>query len=417
MSDKYRYLWHNRCRYHWSSDRVLVFAVLLPMLYIQVKRKNSEEFSWSVSNSSCLLHTGKSPHLPLPKQFSISYDSKSPACSSACYKQEREHLKRSLSPSQTNESDANHCETVHTSPADSIESVKKRRRQSTSLSRLSATNKTHPPNENTQSDLAVEDHRLPLSDNQKMFTSHFLSRIENRMKNHLCTLVNTSSSTSEPLALANRWTLTDRCLFRLFYFLFDGDLCSIKQLFHDHRTCQDMYEQFTLDAKFFSDHLSMTDGLPLTIRQPYRRRMVEGATRAFLFHIKKNFSHKQKSDSTLKPAYQPCLHEGPCTASNPDCHCMQTGTFCEKFCHCPMDCPHRFPGCACKGTCLLNYCLCCAEGRECDPDLCHKCGASLLLDSLTETNLPVKSFVSPHFSSKELRSLSIYLETWNFRTI
>ena len=357
------------------------------MLHIQVKTRRTAMTFHLLSLRSCLLHTGKSPHLPLPKQCSISSDTKLSPCSLGCYKHEREPLKRSLSPPQTNESEVHHFDAVHSSPSDCVESVKKRRRQSTPLSRLSATNNTNSPSEN---DLGVEDYRPPLLDSPKTLTSHFLARIENRMKNHLYAPVNPSL---EPVALANQWTLTDRSLFRLFYFLFDGDLCSIKQLFPDQRTCQDMYEQFILDAKYFSDHLSMIDGLPLIIRQPYRRRMVEGATRAFLFHIKKNFGHRKKSEGTLKPAYQPCLHEGPCTLSNPDCHCMQTGAFCEKFCHCPMDCPHRFPGCTCKGACLLNNCLCCAEGRECDPDLCHKCGASLLLDSNTETQPPFKSFV------------------------
>ena len=97
-----------------------------------------------------------------------------------------------------------------------------------------------------------------------------------------------STSSSSSQFLPNNLTLTDRSLFRLYYFLFDGDLCLINQLFNHHRTCQDIYQQFVSDTKYFSDRISPINGLPFLIRQPYRRRMLEGATRAFLFHIKKH---------------------------------------------------------------------------------------------------------------------------------
>ena len=186
----------------------------------------------------------------------------------------------------------------------------------------------------------------------------------------------------------NQWTLTDRSLFRLFYFVLDGDLCLLSQLFDNNRTCQDLYQLFIQNSKYFSERLSSTNGLPFLIRHAYRRRMPEGTTRAFLIYIKKYFNrandkHNQKNPTTattLKPAYQPCSHDGPCTPENTQCCCIKMGTFCEKFCNCSIDCPRRFPGCACKGSCLFNNCLCCAEGRECDPDLCHNCGASLLFN-------------------------------------
>ncbi len=186
-------------------------------------------------------------------------------------------------------------------------------------------------------------------------------------------------------SIGNSFTLTDRSLFRLFYFLFDGDLCLLTHLFH--QTCYDLYEQFISDAKYFAEHISSNKNSPFLIRQPYRRRMPEGTTRQFLLYMKKNLNRthstsnrKNSTTTTLKPAYQPCAHDGPCTPENAQCHCIKMGTFCEKYCNCSVDCPRRFPGCACKGSCLFNNCLCCAEGRECDPDLCHNCGASLLFN-------------------------------------
>jgi hypothetical protein len=317
-------------------------------------------FFFSCKNS-CLLHKEKSSHLPLPKQFSISIDKQSSPCSSTCYKHEREHLKRSLSPSYSNDR--------YLSPSsESIENVRKRPRKSSS-------NKLNlPPNEN------LHHHFFDIQ--KKQTSQQLLTRIENHMIN------SSSSQQQQQILLANNWTLTDRSLFRLYYFLFDGDLCLINHLFNDHRTCPDIYQQFINDTKYFSERISLTNGLPFLIKQSYRRRMLEGATRAFLFHIKK---HTNQKSPILKSAYQPCLHDGPCTLSNNDCYCMKNGTYCEKYCNCSIDCPHRFPGCSCKGACLLNNCLCCAEGRECDPDLCHKCGASLFLDVINDFNPIIKS--------------------------
>ncbi|CAF4166465.1 unnamed protein product [Rotaria sp. Silwood2] len=348
---------------------------------------------------NCLLHKEKPSHLPLPKQFFIYNDNQSSPCSSTCYKHEREHLKRSLSPSYANEQ--HNCSQTHISTSsEPSENVKKRQRKSTSLSHISSPCKSiYSHNENLRNDVCLDHHFQLLEHQKKLSSQQLLTRIENHMINQY----------SNPLSheldqqqnnLANNWTLTDRSLFRLFYFVFDGDLCLINHLFNDHRTCQDIYEQFILDAKFFSEHISSKNGLIFSIRQPYRRKMLEGATRAFLFHIKKhgynnnnnnNNNNSNQKSTASKPAYKPCLHDGPCVPSNHNCSCMQNGTYCEKYCNCSIDCPHRFPGCTCKGACLLNNCLCCAEGRECDPDLCHKCGASLFLNAMDDFNSIIKS--------------------------
>ena len=311
--------------------------------------------------SSCLLHKEKPSHLPLPKHISITADRSSSPCSSTCYKHEREHLKRSLSPPYAHELQADHLSSALSSPCERRENIYKRRRPSSSLHTTPSSNKLLPSyNENVHVDPPHQ-----LVDGQKKLTPNLLTRIENYMKNQFSALVGSSSEPATSTLLANHWTFTDRSLFRLFYFLVDGDLCLITQLFDDTRTCQDVYKQFILDTKYFFDRLSATRGLPMRIRQPYRRRMLEGATRAFLLHVKKhlNGQNDKSRANTVKPAYQPCAHDGPCSLSNADCHCMRTGTYCEKFCQCPIDCPHRFPGCLCKGACLLNNCLCCAEGR------------------------------------------------------
>lgn len=301
-----------------------------------------------------MLHKETFSHLPLPKQFILSNNDQTSSCSSTCYKHEREPTKRALSPSYNDEEEQNYLP---------IEQAKKRSRKSPSQNENHLINLSHS---------FVETPKKCL-----------LTRIENHMNP-------SHTNSSLTISLANNWTLTDRSLFRLFYFLFDGDLCLIQHLFHHSRTCEDIYQQLVIDTKYFSDRISPSNGSVCLLRQPYQRRMAEGATRAFLFHIKKLMNNQPNSKSTgLKPAYQACLHDGPCSLTNKDCSCMRNGTYCEKFCNCSVDCPHRFPGCACKGACLLNNCLCCAEGRECDPDLCHKCGASTFLNQINEDFHPM----------------------------
>lgn len=49
---------------------------------------------------------------------------------------------------------------------------------------------------------------------------------------------------------------------------------------------------------------------------------------------------------------------------------------CEKYCECPITCTRRFLGCNCKyGGCVTSQCICWANNRECDPDVCVSCVA------------------------------------------
>lgn len=81
--------------------------------------------------------------------------------------------------------------------------------------------------------------------------------------------------------------------------------------------------------------------------------------------------------------YIACNHEGDCKESN--CSCLQKKMFCEKYCACDFSCKHKFKGCKCgSGSCRTPVCPCFASSRECDPDLCGKCGAGMRDEFLAE---------------------------------
>eukprot|EP01035_Chromulina_nebulosa_P026513 gene26513-34717_t len=97
---------------------------------------------------------------------------------------------------------------------------------------------------------------------------------------------------------------------------------------------------------------------------------------------------KQKSKITKKSSirtknkfdteFQPCQHSGPCNASS-NCSCAKGEKYCEKYCACDSRvCGRAFKGCYCKSGCSNKQkCPCVGASRECDPDLCGDCGASI----------------------------------------
>ncbi|KAF2085163.1 SET domain-containing protein, partial [Saccharata proteae CBS 121410] len=83
-----------------------------------------------------------------------------------------------------------------------------------------------------------------------------------------------------------------------------------------------------------------------------------------------------------RPPFVPCNHQGSCEEAH--CQCFRDGVQCEKTCACPPSCGRRFDGCNCAakhGACWKRErCPCFLLHRECDPDLCARCGADEVLD-------------------------------------
>ncbi|KAL5960822.1 Histone-lysine N-methyltransferase E z [Taenia solium] len=96
--------------------------------------------------------------------------------------------------------------------------------------------------------------------------------------------------------------------------------------------------------------------------------------------------HVGKAELTtgcLSNYFQPCDHPG--SRCNESCSCRKAGNFCEKFCQCSVGCSNRFTGCRCRGQCNSRVCPCVLAIRECDPDLCHSCGAGTSRQPLVGT--------------------------------
>lgn len=91
--------------------------------------------------------------------------------------------------------------------------------------------------------------------------------------------------------------------------------------------------------------------------------------------------------------YTPCLDHSDCTSGS--CHCIQKGHFCEKYCLCS-NCPYKFPGCNCNGTCNTKACPCFAASRECDPDLCKVCGSGDLPEPKKCANVDLQRMYKKH---------------------
>jgi hypothetical protein len=72
------------------------------------------------------------------------------------------------------------------------------------------------------------------------------------------------------------------------------------------------------------------------------------------------------------PFFYPCHHTEPCSATT--CSCIQNGFFCTKACIWGSSSRNFFRGCNCTGKCMAKNCPCFASNRECDPDLCKRCG-------------------------------------------
>ena len=146
---------------------------------------------------------------------------------------------------------------------------------------------------------------------------------------------------------------------------FPNNWCAIAKVLMT-KNCRQVYE-------FSKQELGSSGGLKKTASQedriqpkPNKKKNTKTRQRALYK------GHSQDGEREIRKPYSPCHHPGlPCDQQS--CSCRQSANFCEKFCLCPLDCHHRFPGCKCKSKCTTKSCACFLAHRECDPDLCSSC--------------------------------------------
>jgi len=171
------------------------------------------------------------------------------------------------------------------------------------------------------------------------------------------------------------WTPAEETFFRVVAQSFPGNWCAIAQVMITKR-CRQVYQFSTRDE---GPKVKRPRASKAAVKQ---RKVNTKAKQAALYK-----KHSQGGERQNNRTYSPCHHPGqPCTEDT--CSCIQVGNFCEKFCYCPVECAHRFPGCKCKKQCVTNLCSCFLASRECDPDLCTTClDSTLTLENSTCRNV------------------------------
>ncbi|EIM81875.1 SET domain-containing protein [Stereum hirsutum FP-91666 SS1] len=157
------------------------------------------------------------------------------------------------------------------------------------------------------------------------------------------------------------------------------------------------------------------DALPCDLAVMIRKPCAECFALRPLFLSKVDEKAKKKGQSKQTPRFKdteppeewtpndPCTHEGDCMESN--CECYKNDAHCGRNCHCSKRCKRRWRGCTCskskrRNLCRTNDCPCWRAHRECDPELCTRCGAKYLFDDECK-NIAIQQ---NHIKRTELRS-------------
>ncbi|XP_064395544.1 histone-lysine N-methyltransferase E(z)-like isoform X1 [Halichondria panicea] len=162
------------------------------------------------------------------------------------------------------------------------------------------------------------------------------------------------------------WNGSETTYFRMLHPIFVNNFCAIAELLRT-KTCLEVFEH--------AQCVAMEMGQPKDRQLAAKKK--KKSMRSWTAHHRK-IQSKLEGQVTSQSNYQPCDHPGVSCDSN--CSCVSSRNFCEKFCRCSQECPNRFPGCRCRGSCSTKHCPCFLAVRECDPDLCNLCGAG---DGLT----------------------------------
>ncbi|KAH7729103.1 SET domain-containing protein [Aphelenchoides avenae] len=170
------------------------------------------------------------------------------------------------------------------------------------------------------------------------------------------------------------WTPHEESVYWLIEKSACGDFCHIAEILEtvtpegsEPKTCREVYEYAQLTAHLKPAH---EDNVQTPQRQPAKKKKDRRAAKQ-RFRAAKWLNNG--GEGVNKARYIACQHDGHCSREN-GCRCVDVGNSCTKYCGCPLDCPHRFPGCGCgPGQCRSKACECFFGNVECDPDVCKSC--------------------------------------------
>lgn len=204
-------------------------------------------------------------------------------------------------------------------------------------------------------------------------------------------MVSNNSSNIQP---DNFWTGSDQSVYAMLSKTMTN--CEIAKMLQT-KTCAQVYEfakKQQLDEVQNEINSTEVDANSTTRFSGKSQKQQKPKTKDFLVYADKVYE-KQNYGESLN-TYHPCKHDEPCSAEN-NCPCIVDNNFCEKFCLCSGDCRNRFQGCACNGKCSTKLCICMSLNRECDPDLCKKCGSGKSdVKEMTCKNVNIQRFMTKH---------------------
>lgn len=182
----------------------------------------------------------------------------------------------------------------------------------------------------------------------------------------------TRSSNRTALSDMSKWTGAEESLVRVLSTIYPQNYCLISEIIGT-KDCSEVQAFIKMEGELFEkEGVESIDGDGYNITNSHSHGPRKKKRRRWSTHMRK-FQLKREDDQHNLRNYMPCDHPGKSCDS--DCPCVQSRNFCEKFCNCSIDCVHRFQGCRCKAQCNTKQCPCYLAVRECDPDLCLKCGA------------------------------------------